>query len=388
MNTIRCGEGVRPQPARLTPLATALSLALLLALPSAGLAQASRPIGAAPDFRAALGDCPADLLRRAWTEMLPLEAAAVEREVLALCTERAEAMAGFLAAQERLDGELAERRAMSRSSEAPPASPAAGDARMERLRGEIDSLRSRIARLEGEPERPETEARLAGLRGELAAARSDLAELEGGDAPPGNPGVAPPGTAAAGDAGAGGPPAADPLPPPGTEPVAAAVPGAQAVPGPPSADDSAFSVPPPEAPGTLVSAAQAQAAPAPREGPTEWQLVFAARGADGPWHVRLQGRREMSVCETETASADGDGAVTAEVRCRTVTVPVPPVDVSVGGTLPDGLALLAVTDEGVEIGDPGDPAPYPLLVPFAAAGDSDPGELAWDFGIPGGDGER
>ena len=323
--------------------------------------------------------------------MLPLEAAAVEREVLALCTERSEAMAAFMAAQERLDGALAERRASAAASSgsAPEADPGRDDTRMERLRGEIESLRSRIARLEGQPERPETDAALAGLHDELATAEADLAQLEGGAAPAGNPDVPPPGSVAAGDAAAGDPPAADPLPPPGTEPVAATTPDAQAVPGPPSTDDAVASVPPP---GTLLSPNPAQAAPGPQEGPTEWQVVFAARGADGPWRVRLQGRREISFPVPVAAAADGDGdgaaMIPTEVRWRTVTESDPPVDVSVGGTLPDGLEVLAVTDEGVALGDPGDPDAAPVLVRFATAGDSEPGALAWDFNLLGGDEDR
>ena len=383
------------QATRFSAPAAALSLSLLLALPSAILAQASRPIGTAPgapsDIRAALGDCPADLLRRAWNEMLPLEAAAVEREVLALCTERSEAMAAFMAAQERLDGALAERRASAAASSGTLLQAGSGpdDARMERLRGEIESLRARIARLEGEPKRPETDDTLAGLRDELATAEADLAQLEGGAAPAGNPDVPPPGSVAAGDAVAGDPPAEDPSPPSGTEPVAAAAPDAKAVPGPSSTEDAVVSVPPP---GTLLSPTPAQAAPGPQEGPTEWQVLFAARGADGPWHVRLQGRREISfpVPVAAATEGEGDGAamIPTEIRWRTVTESDPPVDVSVGGTLPDGLEVLAVTDEGVELGDPWDPDAAPILVRFATAEDSEPGALAWDFDLLGGDEDR
>lgn len=383
------------QATRSSALVAALSLSLLLALPSAILAQASRPIGSSPgadtDLRAALGDCPADLLRRAWNEMLPLEAAAVEREVLALCTERSEAMAAFMAAQERLDGALAERRASAAASSGPPPEADHGpdDASMDRLRGEIESLRARIARLEGEPERPETEATLAGLRDELATAEADLAQLEGGAAPAGNPDVPPPGSVATGGAESGDTSAADPFPPSVTELVVAAAPDAQSLPGPPLTDDSVVSVPPP---GTLLSPTPAQAAPGLQEGPTEWQVVFAVRGADGPWHVRLQGRREISFPVPVAAAADGNGDVAAaiptEVRLRTVTESDPPVDVSVGGILPDGLEVLAVTDEGVALGDPWDPDAAPILVRFATAGDSEPGALAWDFDLLGGEEDR
>ena len=350
--------GLQPVLQRSLPAA----LALLLALPSTGHAQASRPIGAAtdgpPDLRASLGECRDDLLRDAWNDILPLEANAVEREVLALCTERAEAIARFLAAQERLDGALAERRATALNSE-----PGPDDARMERLRGEIESLRVRIARLEGQPEGPETDAALADLRDDLAAAEGALAHMEGGGEISGTPDVPPP-VAAVTDADEGEPSATEIAPPSVTA-------GADAEGAPP--DGGLATVPPPGTdPTGETPAPAAEAAPElPSEGPAEWRVVHAVRRDGGPWQVRLQADRMTPI--------PVPGA-TPEAPDTFIFRPVsdPPVTVAVGDVLPDGLELLAVTSEGVELGDPGDPEAVPVLLLFATAGDSDPGALEWD----------
>lgn len=374
---------------RATPLATALSLALLLALPSAGLAQASRPIGAAQDapsdFRAGLGECRDDLLREAWLEIRPLEANAVESEVIALCTERSEAIARFLAAQERLDRALAERRAPSATAANPEPGP--DDARMERLRGEIESLRARIARLEGEPERPETDAALADLRDDLATAEADLALMERGEGTASGTSDIPPPVAAVTDpdesdlpeTNIAPPSAADALGAPGPETQdAPPEDGLASVPSP-TRDHAAASIPPP---GTdLVGATPAMAAQAAPdllpEGTAEWRVVHAVRRDGGPWQVRLQADRMTPI------SIPG---ATAEAPATFIFRPVsdPPVTLAVGDLLPDGLALLAVTPEGVEIGDPEDPEAVPLLVRFATAGDSDPGALEWNVEPLGG----
>ena len=335
----------------------------------------------APGLRATLGECPADLLRRAWGELLPLEAAAVEREVLALCTERSEAIAGFLSAQARLDAALAERgAAATRPAAAPDADPVPGEARMARLRGEVADLRARIARLEGEPERPETAAALEGLRDGLATAEADLARLEGGGA--GASGTSPAPEAAAAGAETHGtaatPSAAESVPPPGAGPVAAAAAG-NGPQGPRLSDDGAGAPLPP--PGTSPAAdAGAPSAPRRREGPTEWTAVFAVRADGGPWRVRLQGSRETHLPVPD--AGDGD----APVRWTQVTERDPPLTLAVGDSLPDGAALLSVTPEGVEIGDPEDPDAA-RLVPFATADAGEPAALAWDVEVPEG-GER
>ena len=334
-------------------LAASLSLVLLFALPSTGHAQTSRPIGSAPDgppdIRASLGECRDDLLRDAWNDILPLEAEAVEREVLALCTERAEAIARFLAAQERLDGALAQRRAAAATAE-----PGPDEAGMERLRGEIESLRNRIARLEGQPEGPETDAALADLRDDLAAAEADLARMEGGgETSPGTPDVPPP-VAAVTDADEDEPSATEIVPPQTGDQVAESIP-------PPGTDPTGET----PVPG-------AEAAPElPSEGPAQWRVVHAVRRDGGPWQVRLQADRMMPIAVP---------GATPEAPDTFIFRPVsdPPVTLAVGDILPDGLELLAVNSEGVELGDPGNPETDPVLLQFATAGDSNPGALEWD----------
>ena len=295
--------------------------------------------------------------------MLPLEAEVVEREVVALCTERSEAIARFLESQATLDVAVA---ALLRPSPAasagpaPDATPVASDERVERLRGEIAGLRARISRLEGEPERPETGPALAALRDELAEAVADLASIEGS----------------------------------GTDAVAAAP--ADAVPVPseetadPTAPDPVASLPPPgtEPPGAAPAIA-AEAPPAePRSGPTEWRVIHAVRAEGGPWRVRLQASREISLPVPAPSVADEDGGTAAvtETLWRTVVESDPPFTATVGEILPDGMALRAVSAEGVEIGDPDDPDAAPATVPFGAADDFLPGAADWDFQVLGKDG--
>ena len=367
----------RPLPATTAFL---IGLAVTLSLATTAHAQ-TRTLGAVPGappgIGETLGDCPADLLREAWNEMLPQQAEVVEREVLALCTERVEAIAAFLAGQARLDAALAELRV----SDASPGTAAPDGARMERLRGEIAGLRDRIARLEGQPERPETEATLAGLRGELASAQADLARLEGGAAS-GDPQVVPADPAELEETGdVAAPSAPETLPPPGSGLLAAPGPDAQ---DPPLTDGSVTAHAPP---GTVMPGASpalaAAASDAPRPGPTEWRAVFAVRQDGGPWLVRLQGSREirLPVPVSGTGEAGSDAVIPSDIRWKSVTESDLPVDLSVGDLLPDGTALLAVTPAGVEIGDPDDPDAEPVLVRFATADDSDPGALEWDFKV-------
>ena len=295
--------------------------------------------------------------------MLPLEAEVVEREVVALCTERSEAIARFLESQATLDVAVAALlRPSPAASAGPPsdATPAASDERVERLRGEIAGLRARISRLEGEPERPETGPALAALRAELAEAQADLASIEGA----------------------------------GTDAVAAAPDDAVPVPSEATADppapDQAASLPPPgaEPPDASPAVAAEAAAVEPRSGPTEWRVIHAVRAEGGPWRVRLQASRKISLRVPVPSVADGDGGTAAvtETRLRTVVESDPPFTATVGEILPDGMALRAVTPEGVKIGDPDDPDAEPVTVPFGAADDFQPGAADWDFLVLGDDG--
>ena len=377
------------------------ALALLLALPATGIAQ-SRPIGtgsgAVPDIRETLGDCPAQLLRRAWNEMLPLETAAVEREVLALCTERAEAMARFLDAQSELNKAMALVRAPSPVPEAPAsAAPDPYESRVERLRSEIVSLRARIARLEGQPERPETEEALAALRVELAEAEAglEIAEIDGVSGA-GTPGVSTlagmgesdavaAGLASDPSAGSGtatGPESALSLPPTtaGTshsdaiaqadaKPTGDDTQPTEASPLGPQTDRESVSLPPPGA-GNLGIPPPADVA-LPPDTATEWTVIHAVRRDGGPWQVRLQGRRKMAV-QVAGPTPEDPYAIHWQPMID------PPVTLVEGESLPGGLTLLEVTAEGVTLADPALDG-GPVTVPFATDDAHDPGALEWDF---------
>lgn len=302
-------------------------------------------------MRAAFGDCPRELLRAAWAEMPALEVEAVEREVLAICTARSEAIGRFLDAQAKLDGALGLVRATSRIAAAP-----VPDARVERLRGEVAGLRDRIALLEGGPERPETEATLADLRDDLAAAEADLALIED------------PGAIAASEP--------EDVPPPVMEEATAEAATTEA-----TAEAVADEDPPVSGPAGPPAAADGSGqAPLPPARLVGWRVIHAARADGGPWRVLLQAEREEAAFPTVPDLVAGV-AVAAEVAPgpRWFTVLDPPMAVSVGETLPDGLTLLAVTAEGIELGDPDAPDAEPVLVPFATVGDSDPGALEWEF---------
>ena len=367
-------------------LAQAFVLALFLALPSVALAQSGAVGGEADgqgDLRAALGECPRDLLRRAWTEMLPLEAEAVEREVVKLCTERVEAIARFLDAQARLDGALAVVRIPSPIPVAE--GPAAAEDRLERLRDEIATLRGRIARLEGGPEAPETDATLADLRDELATAEADLALLE-----------------ESGVMGAAAP--ADVLPPvldvPGSEGAATAeapvipvlsrtddglapsvmAPGTESAIEPQAA--AAFGAPPlgtedkgAEALGHFEPLLAAQPGLArssvPPDRRTGWQVIYAVRAGDGPWQVRLQGSREIAV-----RLPGATGEVPDTIHWQPVLDP--PVTLWEGESLEDGLTLLEVNPDGVLLDDPFSPDGEAVLVPFRTNESFVAGKAEWE----------
>ena len=317
--------------------------------------------------------------------MLPLEAEAVEREVLALCTERSEAMARFLRSQVGLDDALNVVRAPVAGSGAGPAQAAADD-RVERLRSEVATLKSRISRLEGEPERPETEATLADLRAQLATAETDLelavAEEAAAFFGDGQADVPPPGPGGTGDgiapeAGAEVPvlsaePEAGreetvPLPPPGT-----AARETEAAVAPPQ-----VAGPPPDAWPTEETAPDRVLEQRGRR--TEWRLIHAVRRGDGQWQVLLQGAREIPV-PVPVATPDVPGATPgAPPLIRWQPVLDPPVTLSEGDALADGLALLQVLPDGVLLDDPASPGGEPVLVPFVTGESIAPGRAEWDF---------
>ena len=406
------------QAIRATHLAAAL--ALLLALPVPATAQSDALAAAQDDPSGSgtgFGACRRDLLREAWAEIAPLEAEAVEREVVALCTERAEAIAGFLDAQTRLDGALSLLRAPSPAAARPPSGVAGPDAEhverllgeAERLRGEIESLRARIARLEGQPEGPETEAALAELREDLAAAEADLAIVEVEAAMSGGvPGEAPVPSEAGSPAAETAPAmlAADPSNPFAVVGLAAdprnpfAVVGRaaedapEAEPAPKVLSDGAAgdaadagvsneglddSLPPPSMPvPDAIADAEDVGASLPPDRVTGWRLIHAVRRDGGPWRVRLQALRETAFPVPGPDPLDPDVPETAP-GVRWVPVADPPVTLAVGDELPDGAVVLAVTAEGVELSDPSLPDGEPVLLPFAAGDDGVPGTLGWEF---------
>ena len=126
-----------------------VALVGLLAIPLAATGQ-SRPLGpgGSTDLRTTLGDCPVVALRAAWGDMMPLEAVAVEAEVLRLCTERAEAINRFLGTQVELDAAVAGLHVPARDLRT---STSSGASALNALRDENDTLRARIKQLEIEP---------------------------------------------------------------------------------------------------------------------------------------------------------------------------------------------------------------------------------------------
>ena len=296
-----------------------LILALVLALPITASAQ-SRPLGAEPetaDLRARLGDCPVALLRQAWTEMLPLEAAAVEREVLALCTERAEAMARHLEAQTWLDRTLAEgERHPGEPSGGPRAGGAPGEAPRDLTPGATTT-----------PDTP------APVPGDATADHTTVTPFASAQEDPAQ-GLA------------HGPITAPHLSPPenrGTTPTV-----------------------PPNMTLTATTASEGAGLPADRR--TEWQVVHAVRRGEGPWRVRFRGTGEIAIFVPGRTSDD-------PTTIRWQTVSDGPVTLAVGETLPDGLTLLGVTAAGVTLADP--ITPVPVVLPFASDDDSAPGALEW-----------
>ncbi len=357
--------------------------------------------GGPADLIAELEDCPREKLIEAWAEIDALSAAAVELEVVVMCTERTEAFASLIDAEARLRGALA----LLRAPGQPPAAaaPAAADDRVEQLQGEIASLRTRIARLEGEPELPETDAALVKLRDDLALAEAELARIEeAGIAVATTPAdVLPPVADGTADESvpsmAAGAPAAPVL-----SEVAEEVAGlltdltlATPIKRPAEADAPLDSLPPP---GAAPAEAEAEVAALPPVGSGEgaqsalpgplrtetsvqvrnsaWRVIHAVRSEGRQWEVRLQATREEGVSEPVTAPEAGDAAGLPHV-VRWFPVHDPPVTRAVGEALPDGLTVLAVTRDGVELGDPGAPDAARKLVPFATGDESVPGVSDW-----------
>ena len=108
----------------------------------------------------------------------------------------------------------------------------------------------------------------------------------------------------------------------------------------------------------------------PPDQPTQWQVIHAVRKADGPWTVLFHGTREIAISVPGPTPEDPP-----TITWQTITEP--PVTRGVGETLPDGLILKAVTDEGVTLSDPIAPEAAPVLLSFASDDDHTPGVLEW-----------
>ena len=390
---------------RFPPRLVAASLLIpLLALAPAASAQIT-PLdeSAAPpptDLRGTLGECPADLLRQAWGVSPALSAAAVESEALAICTERSEAIEGAVMAQVRLDRAVA--RLLARAPTGPVAGPGP-ESQVDILHAEVGALKARIARLEAAPEQPDTAATLDGLRDDLARTEGELARAQStGQAipAPGEPQMS--SNTAAVDVptdhqararedepewnGAAQAAPADPAQEPDPDVITMTVlPSVAQNTGPePAAATPATPAPgAPDTPGQPAAAriaAPAAAQPAPDSGsaargglppdrPTAWQVIHAVRQGEGPWRVRLRGTREIALSVPGATPEDPP-----VLRWQSITDP--PVTRTVGDTLPGGLVLRAVTDEGVTLGDPIAPG-APVLLSFTSEGDSAPGDLEW-----------
>ena len=349
----------------------ALSITLLaLCLPITAMTQ-ERALGAAPDtrsgdIRAELGECPTDLLRRAWTEMLPLQSAAVEDEVVDWCTGRTEEIARYIQAETRFKGTLDELTAPVALPDTPP-DPAPAD-RVDLLSAEISELRSRIARLEGQPETPETEETLDRLYADLATKEAELAKAETGLARAQEQLVAEQAPEQT------GPVSSDAVEQAVKDPVEEVQTATEAE-QPPGVDRLVIPSPgagsPPMAPPREVTL--------PPDRKTEWQVIHAVRKGDEPWTVQFQGSREIAISGTGPTPEDPPS-----IRWQVVTDP--PVTVTVGETLPDGMILKDVTKAGVHLAPAKDligalsplaaQDAEPLLIPFIS--DPAPGTLQWD----------
>ena len=289
-----------------------------------------RPFGIPPpaDVRATLGDCPVEALRDAWDGMDALEAVAVEAEVLRLCTERADAIAGLLERQTDLDAAVA----VLRGRDGRPPEPVVGDMSipmpdpaLAAMRTEAGTLRRRIADLEL---RDPASAALPALREALARRERQLAAAAGDSDPP---------ATAQADA-----PVPDSLPE-GTD----SAPPAPAVPeGPAPRED-----PPPPAPTV-----------------SDWHVAWTARLGDGPWTAALS-RTTVTWVEPP---AGADGVLPPPFPSER---PEGPFMVAVGGCLPDGAFVTGIGPDGADLTDPADPAcdgasapPFP----------PEPGPMAFD----------
>lgn len=293
-------------------------LALVLALVPAAHAQV-RPVGAPSMSQEAiqdrLGPCPVEELREAWSDMEAVERAAVEQEVIRLCTERAVLVREFLAAHRDLRAALGELVPELPAPVAGPGVSGAGDA-------------SSVAVPDADAEGPE-----------LAATGDIMSD----------------------DPGPASEDASFPLPGPGGEPVEPLAgslgfeegKGAPNPPGEPAVDQALQAIPPPGAvpppdDGTgLVTAPDEAAEPAAPAGPS-WEVVFTARRSDGSWLAMVRETDPPPVVLPAIAQDEGEESAAP----LPVLAPRPPESVLVSEGEPlaeDGPVVLRIDGAGVEI---------------------------------------
>ena len=352
-----------------------------------------------------IGDCPDELLKQAWIEEHPLQAAAVEREIIVLCTERAEAITAFLKTRIAQDIVLARIWAEEPIPESAPISQQiqqdyvpdsisdfVPDEQVELLRVEIEDLKTRIASLEGQPVDLETEVRLENLHAELALAEGQLkiAENENENE---NENIEAEGNQSE------------------DTPVIEVLHDDfvnteqdEILPESSDADDSTkeFSFEQMQetfesAPGKYMTADKARDVIAPLgtmlnhlnqlfpgtanasvsstitpqiipERPARWEMLYAIRAGNGPWKVSLQATRQNAV---HVPSVDPD---TPPVIQWETVVDAPEI-LALNDSLSDGRVLLEVTDRGVLLGtNSGDDSTSDFI---SFRPDSSPGILEW-----------
>lgn len=310
------------------------ALLLAFAIASPGIAQL-RPVGAPPMSVEAvqdrLGPCPIEELREAWSDMEGVERAAVEAEVIRLCTERAVLVGELLAAHRDLRAALGP---LVPELPAPVVAPAAVEA--------AEILGAGSAGAETAAEAVETPD--VGIPGaEAAAVEPDIAA--GGDVPPDASDPVADVASTAGPGGAGEPfgQLADIL---GLEGGADA-PGRS---GDAGGDPSLRTLPPPGAalpedePGqaTVLDGAAAPVEPAE----PSWEVLFTVKRSDGKWLAMIRETNPPPLVLPALATADGDAPAPP------VFAPRPPESVLVSEDellAEDGPVVVRIDRAGVEI---------------------------------------
>ena len=338
-------------------------------------------------------DCPDELLRQEWLEGQPLQTLAVEAEVLALCTERAAAIAEFFVKRAALDVAL-------RHIQAPRVISVSGDAVLqeqsgppldshgELLKQEIETLKDRITRLEMGPQHPETEERINELQGELEIVENELAIAESLALEPVDyldNGVVDQFRIMPEPAAISPKPKHDSANVETVQPVDIAESDdnrntvelksnwvdqfreniksargelAEINSGQPVISD----VEPIQGLGA-ASAATSTLKPLPM-----WNVLYAVRSGNGPWKVGMQSTHQIAIT---VPGLNNENAPSIEWQ----TTVNDPVTVAVNDTLSDGRILLAVDDRGIIIGNSAEETETQHFIPFRT--DTTPGMLEW-----------